>query len=540
MPVFPTMPLTRFRVVRQKISDSGAFFLDIAFPKKPGGRGRVTVPRGLLLDTRKARVFFADHGATLPADCAAVFNELLEQQAPIIRVVSKTGWHHGAYLSRFGRIGGSGLNNVELDAAVKGSRERFMRGDGEAFKAAVAPLLAASPFLMLAYLAALAAPMAASLNLTSSFAICFSAESSTGKTSCLRLAQALTTRADEADLENFGNTTGILLDALPVYGGQAVSFGDLKADLRSKDVVEKLRTLTFAAAGGAPRQRKGEAARPTPDFNILLFSAEAPLHDLFAASGVPFEDGEAVRLLDVPVPPRDQGGIFREAEAPADLIALLDAALRNHHGVIIKEWIGTLANYKPKVLTRDVQAQRKRFVEQLGALPAHHARIAEHFGVLAAAGALGIKSGALPLTQDTVNQALAQLFRSVVDRIGSRDVETVAAWTAFLNLVERLPILEEGARAPMPKLAGFRRKQGTGSETVYLRRDALTELAGESVFAMIILPALVRAGCVPATGEKTVAIAQNGLLRARYYRISASSLNTLRDELAPLFARLRA
>jgi len=89
----------------------------------------------------------------------------------------------------------------------------------------------------------------------------------------------------------------------------------------------------------------------------------------------------------------------------------------------------------------------------------------------------------------------------------------------------------------MPKLAGFRRNVGTGTETIYLRRDAVVELAGQALFETVILPGLVRTGCVPATSEKTMAVAQNGLPRARYFRNSVGALNALRQDLAPLFAR---
>ncbi|HEV7416366.1 MAG TPA: DUF927 domain-containing protein, partial [Tianweitania sediminis] len=284
-----TLPPRRFRVVRHLVNDNEESYLDIAFPKAAGGEGRLIVRRGLLLETNKARVLFADHGAALPDDCPSLFNDLLNQPAVVVTITTKTGWRGDCYLTRFGLISVGG-QNVELDTASGRLWARHERGTAGEYFAQVAPLLAASPFLLFAYILALAAPLAARIGMSTGFAVCLAAESSTGKTSCLRLAQSLVTRAEEADLEPFGHTTGILLDALPYFGGQTVSFGDLKAELSTKAAAEKLRTLVFAATGGAVRLRKGEPERPKPDFNILLLSAERPMHEMFAANGLAYED----------------------------------------------------------------------------------------------------------------------------------------------------------------------------------------------------------------------------------------------------------
>lgn len=122
---------SNFNVVLEEVSDEGAHMLVVHFPKKTGGFGRLRIPRGLLLETAKARVLFANHGAILPEDCVAVFKALLEQEVPTIRVVRKAGWHERQYLSRFGRVGTKGEDKFKLATGEHKERKRITRGAAE-------------------------------------------------------------------------------------------------------------------------------------------------------------------------------------------------------------------------------------------------------------------------------------------------------------------------------------------------------------------------------------------------------------------------
>lgn len=531
---------TPYRALRHLIGEDGTYTVEIEFGKLDGSTGRLTLPRATLAEPHKAKVRFIGAGAASRDDWPRVCNQLLDtSRLPTTVTTRQGGWHGDAFVTPYGNFGPPDKPDIALDCSDVSVRPARTAGGRSAYLKGLRPFLEASDYLVFAYLLGLAAPLASRLGRTEGFAVCFSQKSSTGKTLSVRLAQSLFDKSSETDLVNFGNSMGRAMDSLSSLGGLCVCFGDIKADLDHKSAAQKLQTLTFNAVGGVVRQRKGEPARPQPQFLIPFFSAERPVHQLFADAKIRFEDGEAVRLLDIMVPPRDQGGIFAGASEPSgELAKSLDVFLSQHHGVVFPWWIKQLAYVERGKLREHVERREQRFLGAIGKLLPLHARIAKHFALLSAVGNVAERAQVLPIRRHVVDAALGRLFEAYVLQLGRQDDEQSLRWRQLFDLFEdrvAIPEVTRGVAIPdHTAIKGFCRKENE-VERIYVRRSSMEAIfAGTTLLDGLVLPQLARLGCIVRqhTDEWTIPVSQAGIpKRSRYYRLSADALRAAKEQL---------
>jgi hypothetical protein len=282
------------------------------------GKVEANFPRSELLSPKNFRRLLVDKGAILPDDFEERCQEIFRNEAStVVTLASSSGWRGNAFVCPFGVFGDKEVRKkVRPERAVR--QVRHKAGSPDDFLAGVKPFLQRSNILILAYVAALTPSLASRIGLTDSFALNFMQKTSTGKTTALCLAHSLMTAADdERELFNFNETLGLQQDNLPNLGGMAVPYTDLKsANEEGKALAHKIRVLVFSATTGRPRGRKGEAPPPKPAFSIPMLSSEMPMADLFRQNGSVFQGGDAVRLIEINVPPGGKRSFPRTSTPP--------------------------------------------------------------------------------------------------------------------------------------------------------------------------------------------------------------------------------
>lgn len=517
-----------FRVLRAAQTDT-TLRLQIEFPHQDGTLHRLWMSRGTLTKTNEAKAIFADAGASWPENWRVILDELMTANPPITRLTSVGGWHGSTLVTTAGACRGhQDTSKIDFDPEHLAYKKRSSKGDVKSFLQGIGPYLEASDYLILAFLAGLAPALMSRAGQREGFSIIYCGSSSTGKTLSLRLCQAISSRADvDADLQGFGDTQGSVVKNLPAFNGQAVAFSDIKESFSKKEIVEKLRPLTFRAQ----RHRLTDTCRaPNPGLSVLLFSAEQQLADLFASAGEEVQGGEYVRLISVPVPSVENSGIFSGADrSSGELVAGLNEVLRRQHGTLLPAWVCALTKAPPLIVSASFLLGKvlfKKSPELLG----HHARIADTFSSLAATAFVAHLYEMLPISIDRVLACLQRLFHISCASMLDRDSRSRTARNDLIAMLDMLPRATIGRQ--IQARGGFTRQEENG-EYAYVLPSTLRDKLGDEALKEL-LPLLQTSGALQRNGAGwTWLVQQSGVTpnrssRSRYYKFDLKKLAPFR------------
>lgn len=416
----------------------------------------------------------------------------------VTKITERGGWVDGRLVTRFGVFG---PDEFETELGFKPDHQHFKPfkrgGTIDDFMSGYRELMIASPEVCFSYLAALAAPLGSHLG-RSSFSVCFSSESTTGKTSVIAFAQSLYTYAyNDDELVNFGDTIGVFLDELDAFGGTVTGFADVKnAREKRGDWTDKIQTLTFSAASGHRRRRLSNApisrnsGHGRKIFNIFMLATERPLSELYQEGGTQREGGDMTRLIEIPVASRADGGIFcsvSDATERARLSAKFDELRRTQHGTVIPDWAKHLSENelaKPKRLSKKIRASEQVFVENLNEQDPLFKRIGKHLALLAAVVPIANRAGLLPAEPDVFIEALHEIYRRVVKTRKSLELEQLRynheRMQEILNN-EFYPVVKQGSAAASPQRASvcFKRKEEK-TTLIHLHADSFIAAAEDT------------------------------------------------------------
>ncbi len=303
----------------------------------------LTVPRADLADVKKMRDILLNKGGFHAADLKDQLDRLVNEHAPVKHYVTeRAGWYDDSLVTRYGTFGDEKTQGeFRFDPASDNFLVRMTKATAESYKNALGGPLSKSNYLVFALAAALAPALADRIRRDGGYGFNFSGMSSTGKTLSLRVCLSAVTRARDSDLTSFGDTTGSLLEQLPAFGALAIPFTDPKAAReKERDLCHKIQTIVFGAHDKVQRRQLNSKKKPQPRFFISLFNSERPLADIFKKAGVPYEGGEAVRLIDIPVP--EETGIFDRLEDSDEAMQYADnteKAIAENYGVLLPEWV---------------------------------------------------------------------------------------------------------------------------------------------------------------------------------------------------------
>ena len=203
----------------------------------------------------------------------------------------------------------------------------------------------------------------------------------------------------------------------PIEDMMAIPGSDRERYLRS-------RRISYKAAQGWETARHGSFTKthgaPQRGWRAAIFtSAEKPIAELARAANMERQHGEALRLIDVPAVFEGHGDIF-DQHAPAarasahsrtDVFAKIAAACLTNHGEAFEKYVASLIAHGPTLETY-VDARSAYFIRHVcDEFDGDVARdVAATFGLIYAAGMLGIRYELLPWNKAKLLDAIAKCY----------------------------------------------------------------------------------------------------------------------------------
>jgi len=358
---------------------------------------------------------------------------------PVRQVSGRLGWHlgdDGELLGFLSGIGGwlpDGKEPVSSIAeAGAGQIARAMRGTGDAKKEREA-LASASKFpAVLAMLgASLAAPLLRVLD-APNFVLSLSGQTSSGKTSALRVAGSVWGRSDEREAASVMATwdatrvwierTAAVLDGVPLL------LDDTQRARNRQTVAQVLYDIPSGRSRG--RGTVTGTAESLTSRTVLISTGETPILDASQQSGT------RARVLEI------WGAPWGEVStAAAAQIRSITWSLSDHYGHTGPAWVGWLLDHRGE--WEGWRALYHEAVRSLSAELMEHgavaSRLGEYITTISIALSLLKRSGLLPVSDEQVMEVDELLRSQSVAEAVTHDPAT-DAWNLF---VERMVLSED-------------------------------------------------------------------------------------------------
>lgn len=541
-------------ISEEKNIDTGMVTLTIRVPLQSGGTCEIRLPRADLDDQKKMKTILLNKGCPKLHDLREQLDRVLESNAfQKFETTNRAGWHGKQLITRYGTYSRAYNNEgiqsspfILFDKNHPMAANSTVLGNIKSYSKALHKALSKSNYLTFMLCAALAPALADRLGLSGAYGFNLSGQSSTGKTLSLRLCQSVYGRATGHDLTSFGNTTGYMLNNLSAFGGICVPFTDPKATReKGATLCEKIQTIIFSGHDGVQRQGLNSEKTTEARFFISLFNSERPLSDIFREAGYPYEKGEMVRLIDIPVPTK--GGIFDKLdsenyEASSPYAQCVEQAITENYGVLFPEWVDLLSITPLNVIKSKFKRYEKIFLEHISdnrdakkrlvPLLPEEERMAKAFALVAIAGYMAGIHETFNLPKSSVENAAATLFeraRELMSNNGSITADSATNFDHFLKEANSLPLIKLGETANKSECsAGFRRQEEDTS-WLYMKRDVFDQYFGNSTnLEKIIFPRLHKLEILTKYKKGwTTAIQQKGLGRLRLMQINLSKFNLI-------------
>ena len=431
-------------LVRGFDSTGWAILLEV---RDPDGRiHELTIPRSMLVNDGNAlRERLCDLGADLLPTAAgrAHLAHYLSQSATVQRrqvTVDTVGWHDRVFVlpdAAFGMNDGSEV----VFRGGRGTHSFRVSGTLEEWQQNVAIHAVGNSRLMLALCASMAAPLIHMVG-GESGGVHIAGPSSTGKSTALYLAGSFWSgggvrgslqswRATDNALESVARANsdcGLMLDEI----GQA--------DARA---VQAVAYMLSAGTGKVRSSRDGNARTPAQWRLSFVSTGEIKLADKLREAGGKAMAGQGVRVVEVELPEGGQG-IFERVPAEfgnaAAFANVLQEASRQYYGTPCRTFLTIItANYD------EVAEGVKQYIEQFiddhcqADADGQVRRVAQRFGLFAAAGELAIDIGLLPAQAGDARNAISTCFQSWVAARGtsSSSAEILSGVKQVQDLLER-------------------------------------------------------------------------------------------------------
>ena len=357
--------------------------------------------------------------------------------------------------------------------------------------------------------------------------------SSLGKSTALMVAGSVHRGGGVAGyIKSWRSTTNGLEGLAAVHSDTLLCLDEL-GQVQAEDAAEAAYML--ANGTGKARANKDGSARQKAEWRLIfLSSGEISLADRIAEiRGRRRTAGQGVRLVDIQADARQGLGLFETLhEFPsADAFAThLRSASATVYGTAGPAFIEALVGTQAAIAER-VKAQIDAFVATVPPdADGQVLRVARRFGLVAAAGELGISLGILPWPPEEASFASKRLFdewiaarggyegaevRDAIERL--RDFIAAHGSTRFQSAWSR----EEGFRPPHQGLAGYRKRASHGWEFYILPGTWNQILQGLSTVA--VADALIRLRLLlpPGSGRhrsKSISIPGSG--KQRVYHLA--------------------
>ncbi|EJK8610344.1 DUF927 domain-containing protein [Escherichia coli] len=210
-------------------------------------------------------------------------------------------------------------------------------GTVDTWRASVARLAEGNSLMMVCIAAAFAGPLLKLAGI-SSFGVHLYGPTTTGKTTCARLAASVCGNPDTLKLSWNGTVNGILNEAAARCDG--LLWLDELGEGRPEDIAGSIYSL-LNGTGRIRATRDGNNAPHTSWRTPAISTGEADTETFTRAAGITLAPGALIRLLNIPVDriqPENLHG-YRTTREHADA---LTTACRENYGAVFREWVAWL------------------------------------------------------------------------------------------------------------------------------------------------------------------------------------------------------
>ncbi|MEA1831275.1 DUF927 domain-containing protein [Methylobacterium durans] len=356
-----------------------------------------------------------------------------------------------------------------------------------------------SSYLAFALMTGLAGPLLHWANLPEGAAFHLYGDSSTGKSTTARVAASIT--GAPGNHSNWGRSARRLTETAAEHRDQALIL-DAAEKAKRQDVKEILQAITHGLVEGGGKVYAASVQASLPDLTSrspILSNGNRSGAELARIAGLPWDEQEAARFISIPVPKRAQGGVIdlpssTDPHHSAHLINMLEKGLKRHHGRVLGRWLTLVWKHRERV-----NGLIANFVSLAQPNDAYERRIARKFGLIYAAGMIGVRTGFLPWEAGLPNEVVLKLYHGAraAMQVGCAR-EAIVALAEALNDAAMFPdigtakelILDHDAA-----MVGFRFSKA-GDEFVAIRQDGLGALLDKTAEPEALISALAEAGVI--------------------------------------------
>ena len=499
----------------QNIEDetTGEAFVKFRIKKTCNRTGHVIVQREHAGDANLLLTMFMRRNADLPSKSEEALSVITAaiKQSPLkydLRV-KHVGWQRGDMTFILGtKIIGDKGKRLKFAPPFwiddHSARRLKMHGTLVGWQNKVAQPALWSSVLTLAILASFGAPLVKVSGLQN-FAINIFGSSKVGKTTALLASTSFCGIGLERELPNWNSTSAAFMEEARGFNDLVLPGNEVGLiDGKKRDAYAVIRSRIYTFAEGRDRSRMSKASITTPKFSamyrgIALYTSEFSFEQYAMLAGEERSPGEYARAIDVPAVRAGHTTIFdlypkhvakseQAAWARQQLIALRRAC-ENEYGTAIEPYVKHLMSIG-KSLRRHVLSNIQAFLEKVAELDLDPAldHAARNFGLLYAAGCLGIEAEVLKWSRDHVMSVVLTCFKDAIRITGSRDNAFAEAKQELRRRLSMETIRSDSTRKEFgPEDApGFRRTVSGMTEYV-VHSAAFRQWFGGPVLAAAVL-----------------------------------------------------
>jgi putative DNA primase/helicase len=474
----------------EKISISGPFEI-LGRVRNPKGEGWARLLRWTDDDRRvhTHAVSDADLHGDISAICASLANRGLRvaigakrshlvsylNEADVknrVTEVTTTGWHDVGTAKVFALPNQTLGSVVSETVIVQGATNALFgnRGTLGDWQRGVGSLVAGHSRAMFGVSAALAGPLLGLLGQEGGGFNLFG-QSSRGKTTIAQAAASVWGKGDSPGFVRPWRSTANALEAAASLHTDTILILDELGTVEAREAAAAIYSLTSGTGKG--RSKRDGSLRESMAWRTMVFSTgEIRLTDKLIENRQQARAGQQVRLVDIPADAGKGFGVFDNGGANGDPKALagqIKVAAQTWYGTAGPEFVRRLIDddVHPSDIRAIIDAFRQQNVPQVA--DGQVLRVADRFGLVAAAGELACELGIVPWRKGDAIEASRRCFVDWYDSRGGGEAGEVQAAISKVRLFieqhgdSRFESIETQDRA-VHNRAGWRRGDGVKRE----------------------------------------------------------------------------
>jgi hypothetical protein len=260
----------------------------------------------------------------------------------------------------------------------------------------------------------------------------------------------------------------------------------------------RIRNLTYRVSQGWSTGRHSSFTRAHEGAHggwrcIALTSAEKSIRDMAADAKVERQQGEVLRLIDVPAVFPGSDHVFDRRSA--------DVPIPNFKAWRDTTFAGIVADCEA-----DHGAPLRKYVEKMS-------------GLVYAGGLLGIRLGIVPWQQDELLDAIAKCYRGARSLLPDEGValrQGLAILQTRLSSLARAKLLKRHASTDWDKLDGYWRRK-SGQDRYVIKREVFNALFATATQKNLVLKHLMENGQIAMAVRKSGGASSERKPRGQFY-----------------------